>query len=343
MSKEDTKTKNISLSLVAIIQDIGAIAKDQKNESQGFRFRGIDSIFNALHPIFAAHGVLCVPCTKSLAQAEMVNSKGNKVFRSTVTVIYRFTSADGSTLDAEVIGDAFDSADKSLPKAYSMALKTLMTEMFLIPTADLADADNYDYTIDAASELKKTVGTEYDGMTHAQLVSIRTGIMNSGQVPPALLLGKIAEAKAAEDEANTALGPQKGGIATKTEEKAPETAPAVPRKAKQTKATQPELPKTPEPAQAEAEPIETTATEVDLEGEDEPKKEDPLNHVIQALKHKDFIGKKVGSLSREAVDTAVASWVLNPKNKDTIANDPVRQKDAWAFLEAKKMWDAQPK
>ena len=45
----------------AIMSEIGAIGKDQTNKSQGFKYRGIDDVMNALQPLLVKHGVFVVP------------------------------------------------------------------------------------------------------------------------------------------------------------------------------------------------------------------------------------------------------------------------------------------
>jgi len=54
-----------------------------------------------------------------------------------VTVRYRFTSLiDGSTLDASAIGEGKDSSDKASSKAMTMAMKSALTQAFMIATDD---------------------------------------------------------------------------------------------------------------------------------------------------------------------------------------------------------------
>ena len=56
---------NIFEAMAAIMVDIDAVGKNQKNQSQGFKFRGIDDVYNAVHPILAKHGVFTVPTVLS--------------------------------------------------------------------------------------------------------------------------------------------------------------------------------------------------------------------------------------------------------------------------------------
>ena len=41
--------------------EIGAIGKNSKNSQQGFMYRGIDAIYNALQPVMVRYGIFAVP------------------------------------------------------------------------------------------------------------------------------------------------------------------------------------------------------------------------------------------------------------------------------------------
>ena len=47
--------------LAGVIADVGAVAKDKVNKMQGFKFRSIDDVYNALHPALAKNKVVIVP------------------------------------------------------------------------------------------------------------------------------------------------------------------------------------------------------------------------------------------------------------------------------------------
>jgi hypothetical protein len=148
MKKETTqpvvKTKpaplleGINMALVNIQKDINAIPKDQQNTAQNFNFRGIDAIYNALHPIFAAHGVVTIPTVLEMTFDRWLNSKQNNTFAARVKVQYEFVASDGSKVPAVGVGEAYDFGDKALNKAMSMAHKYVLLQMFQIPTEEPA-------------------------------------------------------------------------------------------------------------------------------------------------------------------------------------------------------------
>jgi hypothetical protein len=44
-----------------VMGDIGAVGKGDRNDQQGYSFRGIDRVMNAVHGAMVAHGVTVTP------------------------------------------------------------------------------------------------------------------------------------------------------------------------------------------------------------------------------------------------------------------------------------------
>lgn len=44
--------------IAGVIADVGSVAKDKINRQQGFKYRSVDDVFNALHPALAKNKVL---------------------------------------------------------------------------------------------------------------------------------------------------------------------------------------------------------------------------------------------------------------------------------------------
>lgn len=149
-------TPKIHLALAAIMQAVEPIAKAEENKGQGFFFRGIQTVMNELHPVFAANGVICMPSVKHAEHRDAgLTKNGSMQTRAIITCGFIFVAVDGSREEAVSIGEAIDSADKATGKAMSMALKYALTQTFLIPTADVVDADYYTPTVDATVEMAR--------------------------------------------------------------------------------------------------------------------------------------------------------------------------------------------
>lgn len=129
-----------------IMSDVGAIEKGQTNTQQNFKFRGIDDFMNTLHGLFAKNKVIILPHETEAIQEpyNYTDSRGYaKVqFRSRIHFQFDFVSTeDGSTLSADGWGEAADNGDKGYNKCKSIALKYVLMQLFLVPTADIADPD----------------------------------------------------------------------------------------------------------------------------------------------------------------------------------------------------------
>ena len=138
----------------AIAQE--GIAKDRKNQTQNYTFRGIDDVYNALCGLLADAGLVIVPRVVRHRQVERATKSGGALFYTLATVEYDFISAhDGSKHTARVVGEAMDSADKSTNKALSAAYKYVCMQVFCIPTEGGSldsENDHYDVSREAAAK-----------------------------------------------------------------------------------------------------------------------------------------------------------------------------------------------
>lgn len=132
----------------AICQVQKAISKDGiskvgRNQQQGYSFRGIDDIMNALSALLAGADLCILPRMLSRTQQERETAKGGTLFYVTVQADFDFVSAiDGTRHTVTMFGEAMDSADKATNKAMSAAYKYACLQVFCIPTEGMADADS---------------------------------------------------------------------------------------------------------------------------------------------------------------------------------------------------------
>jgi hypothetical protein len=121
--------------------DIGAIEKKDKNPQQGWKYRGIDAVYNSLNPVMAKYGLFVLPEILKQEREERKNAKGNAIIYTILTIKYTMYAPDGSNVSCVVVGEAMDTGDKSANKAMSAALKYAMFQLFMIPTEELQDPD----------------------------------------------------------------------------------------------------------------------------------------------------------------------------------------------------------
>ena len=132
---------DIYSAILNVMADVGAIAKDKKNQQQGFKYRGVDDVMNALQPAMVKHGVFVVPCMIDQKREERQTGRGGTLLYSICTMKYTFYAKDGSSVESVVVGEGMDSGDKATNKAMSIAFKYACFQVFCIPTEEMRDPD----------------------------------------------------------------------------------------------------------------------------------------------------------------------------------------------------------
>ena len=132
---------NIYECMGAIMRDMVAIGKDSINAQQGFKYRSIDSVYNALQPLLAKHGVFTAPEVMEKSRDERTNSKGTVLAFTCLRIKYTFYAPDGSSVSCVVEGEGMDSGDKSSNKAMAVAHKYALLQTFCVPTEEQKDPD----------------------------------------------------------------------------------------------------------------------------------------------------------------------------------------------------------
>jgi hypothetical protein len=145
-------TGNIYQRIPAIMRDIEAIPKDRRNQQQGYSFRGIDDVYNLIHPVMAKHGVFMSCVILSDRTEERKSNKGNALIYRVINARYRFTADDGSFIETDVIGEGMDSGDKSANKAMSVGQKYALLQVFMVPTDDPKDPENENHEVEPKAE-----------------------------------------------------------------------------------------------------------------------------------------------------------------------------------------------
>ena len=128
------------------------ISKDRRNQQQGYAFRGIDDVYNALAPLLAQHKLCILPRCLRRECVERESRNGGVLFYVTVEVEFDFVSAeDGTTAIVRTFGEAMDSGDKATNKAMSAAYKYACMQAFSIPTEGDNDADSTTHEVRPAA------------------------------------------------------------------------------------------------------------------------------------------------------------------------------------------------
>jgi hypothetical protein len=128
--------------MLAILAELPAIGKDQRNPQQNFMYRGHDDVMNALNPLLAKYGVFIMPKADERITGERTTGKGSTMYEVNLHVTYRFYGTQGDFIEASAWGEGTDMGDKSTNKAMTMAFKNVLAQAFAISTAELSDADS---------------------------------------------------------------------------------------------------------------------------------------------------------------------------------------------------------
>ena len=188
---------NVYKAIAGITADLAkvGIAKSDTNKFDNYKYRGIDSVYNALAPLLAKHGLCVLPRVLDRESAERSSAKGGVLFHTTLTVEFDLVAAeDGSKHVIRAIGEGMDRGDKSINKAMTAAYKYAMFELFCIPTEG-EDADSESHEVSdkpapisqeakaAAADFKAAIESATD---EAELTRIGKELSSSG-LPAALL------------------------------------------------------------------------------------------------------------------------------------------------------------
>lgn len=134
-------SEKIYQAIPAIMAEIDAVGKNKKNAQQGFMYRGIDDVMNAINPALTKYKVFIVPEILEQNREERKTAKGGTLLYSICKMKFKFFAEDGSFVEAVTIGEGMDSGDKATNKAMAIAFKYACFQVFCIPTEEMKDPD----------------------------------------------------------------------------------------------------------------------------------------------------------------------------------------------------------
>jgi hypothetical protein len=120
----------------AVMEDVREIGKGERNKQQGFNFRGIDTVMNAVGPVLRKHGVVVTPYPEHITTSSYETSKGTTMFSAIVKMRYTVRGPAGDSFDGGAFGEAADAGDKAVSKAQSVAYRVFLLQGLTIPTDD---------------------------------------------------------------------------------------------------------------------------------------------------------------------------------------------------------------
>ena len=149
--------------LSEVMGDVGAVRKGERNQAQGFNFRGIDSVVNAVSPALRKHGVIVVPrLLRQSYETVTVGRNATQMGHARVEVEYTFWADDGSYVSCSVAAESMDSGDKATAKAMSVAFRTALLQTLCVPTDEVdPDHDVFERTTPAKPAAKPQIPSQF--------------------------------------------------------------------------------------------------------------------------------------------------------------------------------------
>lgn len=151
--------------VAAVMADVQSLGKNDKNTSQGFKFRGIDAVMNAVGPALRRVGGFIVPNLLSADYSSVPSKNGGVLNVCRLQVHFFVYGQTGEPIVGQVAAEAFDSGDKATAKAMSVAYRTFLLQLLCLPT-DEPDPDSFTY---------ETVKPEAPADVPALIASVMTG------------------------------------------------------------------------------------------------------------------------------------------------------------------------
>jgi hypothetical protein len=167
--------------LGAVMDEVQAVGKKNRNTEQGYNFRGIDAVINAVGPAFRKHGIIAVPMKSEAAYRDVLTTREKRSRECTVSVTYRFYGPAGDFIDAEVPGESMDFGDKGAAKAMSVAYRIALLQVLCIPT-DEPDPDAQSFEREAEEDPNRAQQMETFGVLLGRIdaAADETALMEHG-------------------------------------------------------------------------------------------------------------------------------------------------------------------
>lgn len=177
----------IQQALNDVMRDVQAVGKHERNNHQGFNFRGIDAVLNAVGPAFREHGVIALPRILSADYQQIeIGAKRTLSGHVRLTVEYTFTGPEGDALTCTVAAESMDSGDKATAKAMSVAYRTALLQVLCLPT-DEPDPDSHTYERAPVESAEHLLGLVQAATTEDELRALWTRAAGDERVHEAIL------------------------------------------------------------------------------------------------------------------------------------------------------------
>jgi hypothetical protein len=136
-ASEVSKPHSLTMKMVEVMASVDRIAKNGNNTAQGYQYAMASDVYDAVRSELARRFVLMVPRVESVDFSEVPTKSGGMLKLCMWKGAFDFTDAEtGEVLSVKAFGQGSDSGDKAIYKAITGATKSVLVQLFLIPTGD---------------------------------------------------------------------------------------------------------------------------------------------------------------------------------------------------------------
>lgn len=151
-------TKNVYQRIHSVMNEVGTVAKNGRNDFQKYDYAREADFIHALRPLLEKHGLVITP-SMSMPYIQGPDEKGT--FIATAVVTFTITNVDNPSdqVVTTVLGQGSDKGDKAVYKLMTGAKKYFAALTFMIATGD--DPENEGPNPDCKAISKKSA--KYSG------------------------------------------------------------------------------------------------------------------------------------------------------------------------------------
>ncbi len=171
--------KTIFEAMTAVARDLGPVMKERIDAGRGGSYMAfsIDTVFDAIRPLFARHGVVMVPQEPGITYVERprVNAKG-EVYGVTVDARaraeYIFYGPDGSSIRGGFGAESRDPGDKSGIQVLQQCIKYTLIQTFQIAAGDPTAETPPEDTIPAETPPEDTIPADVSPEERVRILTL---------------------------------------------------------------------------------------------------------------------------------------------------------------------------
>jgi len=142
MADEQKPSGLIYSAMAKILEEVAPLAKEKTNDGEGgYKYRGIDDLYNHVQPLFAKHKVFNTAEVLERHAEPMKTNNGKNMLWNKVTIRYWFHASDGSKVSSDGIAEGWSASDKGSSKAMAQCHKYAIFQLLMLPTNDMTDSD----------------------------------------------------------------------------------------------------------------------------------------------------------------------------------------------------------